>query len=270
MAAQRAVDLGDAWRAAEARGDETTPAGSTPDGARRCREVQRSAVDGHGGIVAPGCHTVSGNRVTPPSYGRRHEPDDVVLPGAGAHLRRAAPRRGTDRLRRRRGGRAPRRGRGRRWPSCRPGSAASGCGSARASWRACTGARRSTSHLTTSPGGRPTPPGSSPTRRSSSASTGRARRAPMQLVDEAIGSLADVPGRRGDFVAGLTAAEHADAARQGGGADHEVLPAVPAARRSGAPDARVVGALAPAGVASRRAAGPTWSSAGRTGGRAGG
>lgn len=33
--------------------------------------------------------------------------------------------------------------------------------------------------------------------------------APTQLVDEAIGSLAEVPGRRGDFVAGLTAAEHA-------------------------------------------------------------
>src|SRR4051794_41197309 len=33
--------------------------------------------------------------------------------------------------------------------------------------------------------------------------------APMQLVDEAIGSLAEVPGRRGDFIAGLTAAQHA-------------------------------------------------------------
>ena len=33
--------------------------------------------------------------------------------------------------------------------------------------------------------------------------------APTQLVDEAIGSLADVPGRKGDFIAGLTAAEHA-------------------------------------------------------------
>jgi hypothetical protein len=33
--------------------------------------------------------------------------------------------------------------------------------------------------------------------------------APMHLVDEAIGSLAEVPGRRGDFIARLTAAEHA-------------------------------------------------------------
>ena len=33
--------------------------------------------------------------------------------------------------------------------------------------------------------------------------------APTQLVDEAIGSLAEVPGRKGDFVSALTAAEHA-------------------------------------------------------------
>ncbi|MFT3855542.1 MAG: hypothetical protein QM733_22855 [Ilumatobacteraceae bacterium] len=58
MTAQRAIDVGETWWTSEAGGNQASPTGSAPDGARRCREVQRGAVDGHAGIVAPGCHEV--------------------------------------------------------------------------------------------------------------------------------------------------------------------------------------------------------------------